>query len=103
MRGRLLTILLLAPAILASLVFVYLFIAWTFYASLTSWNSVRPLNGILPDFPVVGFANYQALFATARFWPNDVFNTAVFTVTFILLSVAIGLLLAILLDQHIRG
>ncbi len=103
MRGRLLTILLLSPAILASLVFVYLFIAWTFYASLTSWNSVRPLNGILPDFPVVGLANYQTLFATQRFWPNDVFNTAVFTVTFIVLSVAIGLLLAILLDQHIRG
>ncbi len=103
MRGRLLTILLLAPAILASLVFVYLFIVWTFYASLTGWNSIRPLNGILPDFPLVGLANYQALFATQRFWPNDIFNTAVFTVTFIVLSVAIGLLLAILLDQHIRG
>ncbi len=103
MRGRLLTILLLSPAILASLVFVYLFIVWTFYASLTGWNSIRPLNGILPDFPLVGLANYQALFATQRFWPNDIFNTAVFTVTFIVLSVAIGLLLAILLDQHIRG
>jgi len=103
-RGpRRLTILLLAPAALVSLVFVYLFIAWTFYASLTSWNSIRPLNGILPDFPVVGFANYQTLFATARFWPNDVFNTAVFTVTFIVASVAIGLLLAILLDQRIHG
>ncbi len=103
MRSRVLTIVLLAPAVLASLVFVYLFIAWTFYASLTSWNSVRPLNGILPDFPLVGFANYQTLFATARFWPNDVFNTAVFTVTFIVVSVAIGLLLSILLDQRIRG
>ena len=103
MRGRLLTILLLGPAILASLVFVYLFIVWTLYASLTGWNSIRPLNGILPDFPLVGLANYQALFATQRFWPNDIFNTAVFTVTFIVLSVAIGLLLAILLDQHIRG
>jgi glucose/mannose transport system permease protein len=102
-RGRLLTFVLLAPAVLASLLFVYLFIGWTFYASLTSWNSVRPLNGIFPDFPVIGLANYQTLLATPRFWPNDVFNTAVFTVTFIVLSVAIGLLLAILLDQRIRG
>ncbi len=103
MRGRLLTIALLAPAAIASLVFVYLFIAWTFYASLTSWNAVRPLKGLLPDFPIIGLANYQTLFATQRFWPNDVFNTAVFTVAFIILSVAIGLLLAILLDQRIRG
>ena len=103
MRGRVLAILLLAPAVVATLVFVYLFIAWTFYASLTAWNSIRPLNGILPDFPVVGFSNYQALFETARFWPNDVFNTAVFTVAFVALSLLTGLLLAVLLDQHVRG
>lgn len=103
MRTRLLTLLLLAPAIVASFFFVYLFIAWTGYASLTGWNQIRPLNGFLPNFPFVGLQNYQALFGIERFWPNDVFNSLVFTVTFVLVSLLVGLLLAILLDQHVLG
>ncbi len=103
MRPRLQTILILTPAIIAISFFVYLFIAWTGYASLTGWNQVRPLKNFLPDFPFVGLRNYQELFGIQRFWPNDVMNTIVFTVTFIVLSLAVGLLLAILLDQHIRA
>lgn len=102
-RTRLLSLLLLAPAILVLGVFVYFFIAWTGYASLTAWDQIRPLNGILPDFPLVGLDNFRALFATPRFWPNDLQNTAVFTVTFEASSLAIGIVLAILLDQRMRG
>jgi glucose/mannose transport system permease protein len=103
MRTRLLSVLILTPAILASLVFVYGFIGWTGFASITGWNRIKALKGFLPDFPIVGLDNYASLFATPRFWPNDVVNNAVFTVGFVAISLALGLLLAILLDQRIRG
>jgi glucose/mannose transport system permease protein len=103
MRQRALSVLILLPAIVGVGVFVYGFIAWTGYASLTSWNQVKPLRNLLPDFPVVGLANYGALFSTPRFWPNDVLNNTVFTVAFVVVSIALGLLLAILLDRRIRG
>lgn len=103
MRTRLLAIGLLLPAVAASLVFVYGFIAWTGYASLTGWNQIRRLRNFLPDFPLVGLDNYRSLFSTPRFWPNDVVNNAVFTVGFVALCLAVGLLLAVLLDQRIRG
>jgi glucose/mannose transport system permease protein len=102
-RSRHAAILIVLPALLVSVVFVYLFIAWTGYASMTSWNQVRPLHNLLPDFPFIGLDNYGALFATKRFWPNDILNTVVFTVFFVGISLGVGLLLAILLDQRIRG
>ena len=103
MRGRSLSVVVLLPAIAASLIFVYGFIAWTGFASITGWNQIKPLHNFLPDFPIVGLDNYASLMATPRFWPNDVVNNAVFTFGFVTLSLAIGLLLAILLDQRIRG
>lgn len=103
MRDRVVAIALLAPAVLASFLFVYVFIAWTGFASLTGWNRIRPLRNFLPDFPFVGLDNYRSLFATPRFWPNDLVNTAVFTVVFVAACLAVGLLLAILLDQRVRG
>jgi len=103
MRGRTLPVLVLLPAIAASFIFVYGFIAWTGFASITGWNQIKPLRNFLPDFPLVGLDNYASLFNTPRFWPNDVLNNAVFTVGFVVVSLAIGLLLAILLDQRIRG
>lgn len=103
MRGRTLPVLVLLPAIAASFVFVYGFIAWTGFASITGWDQIKPLRNFLPDFPLVGLDNYAALFNTPRFWPNDVLNNAVFTLGFVSVSLVIGLLLAILLDQRIRG
>lgn len=103
MRATRITWLLLAPAIAANVLFVYLFIAWTGYASLTGWNRLTPVRGILPDAPFVGLENYRSLFAAERFWPDDVLNTVVFTVAFELACLGMGLLLAILLDRRLRG
>jgi len=103
MRTRVLPALVLLPAVATSVVFVYGFIAWTGYASITGWNQIKPLRNFLPDFPLVGLDNYASLFNTPRFWPNDVLNTAVFTVAFVTVSMVVGLLLAILLEQRIRG
>lgn len=103
MRTRAAPVLILVPAMVASFVFVYAFIAWTGFASITSWNQIKALKNFLPDFPIVGLDNYASLFNTPRFWPNDLVNNAVFTVGFVGLSLVVGLMLAILLDQRIRG
>jgi glucose/mannose transport system permease protein len=95
--------LVLVPALLSSAIFVYGFIAWTGYASLTDWNTVRRASGFLPPAPYLGIDNYEAVFATPRFWTNDVFANLVFTIVFVGGCIAMGLLLAILIDQHIRA
>jgi glucose/mannose transport system permease protein len=93
---RVVSVLLLAPAVIAIAVFVYGFISFTVYASLSKWNQ------LLPDFTLVGLRNYQKLFAHPRF-QIDLRNTVTFTILFLAASLTIGFLLAILLDQHIRG
>lgn len=89
-------ILFITPSIVAVGIFVYGFISWTGFISFTKWNNV------LPDYTLVGFKNYQKLFANMRF-QIDLHNTLVFTVVFVTFSLLIGLLLAVLIDQRIKG
>jgi glucose/mannose transport system permease protein len=93
---RVVSILLLSPAVMAIAIFVYGFIGWTAYASLTKWDK------LLPDFTLVGLSNYQKLFANQRF-QIDLRNTVVFTALFLISCLILGFLLALLLDQRIRG
>ena len=87
--------LVLAPSVLLLIVFVYGFILFTFYLSFTD-------SRILPSFGFVGIENYWKLFQL-RHWSTAVSNLAVFAVLYISISTLIGLLLAIFLDQKIRG
>ncbi|RME79733.1 MAG: sugar ABC transporter permease [Chloroflexi bacterium] len=89
-------VLLLSPSIILIAIFVYGFIAFTGYASLTAWDRLDP------DFTYVGFTNYVKLFANQRF-QIDLRNTVGFTVLFLIACLTIGLTLAILLDQRIRA
>jgi glucose/mannose transport system permease protein len=84
----------LAPTLAASLIFVYGFIAWTGYLSLTP-------SRLLPNYDFVGMAQYIALFANERWWVA-LKNLGIFGFLFVFLALAIGLTLAILLDQRIR-
>lgn len=93
---RITPILLILPSAIAIAIFVYGFIGFTGFASLTKWNK------LVPDFSLVGLRNYQTLFANPRF-QIDMRNMVVFTVLFLSSSLVIGFLLAILLDQHIKG
>ncbi|GGE51017.1 carbohydrate ABC transporter permease [Actibacterium pelagium] len=83
------------PLFALSLFFVYGFIAWTAYISLTP-------SGIMPNYELQGFAQYERLWATPR-WYVAITNLFVFTSLFIVISMAIGILLAILLDQRVRA
>jgi glucose/mannose transport system permease protein len=95
-KDRLLALALVSPSILAIAIFVYGFIGWSARVSLSRWQ------GLLPDFTWVGLENYRELFADRRFL-IDIRNTALFTVLFLVSCLVIGLLLAVLLDQRLRG
>jgi len=92
----LLSISLLFPSVVAVAIFVYGFIGWSIRVSLSKWK------GLTPDFTWVGLAQYQELFKDPRFL-IDVRNTVMFTVLFIAGCLIIGLTLAILLDQKLKG
>ncbi len=93
---RLVTLLLLLPSVIAVAVFVYGFIGWTGYVSLSNWNK------LLPDYTFVGFKNFLKLFAHPRF-QIDLRNLAVFTALFLAGSLTIGFLLAVFLDRKVKG
>ncbi|WP_240035168.1 carbohydrate ABC transporter permease [Neobacillus notoginsengisoli] len=96
LNDRVKAFLCLLPSIILIMVFVYGFIGWTGYVSLSNWNS------LVPDFSFAGLKNYAFLFNDYRF-QADLRNTLFFTLFFIIAVLASGLLLAILLDQKIRG
>lgn len=95
-RDRLPAVLVLVPSVVAVGVFVYGFIGWTAYVSLSGWNT------FIPDLSFVGLRNYAELFQTFRF-QADLRNTVVFTLSFLAACLLLGFLLAVLLDQRVRG
>jgi len=95
-RDRVISIVLIAPAVIAIAVFVYGMIGWSV------WVSFSKANDLSFDMTLNGLANYQAIFGNARF-QIDLRNTVVFTVFFVGASLVIGLLLANLIDRRIRG
>ncbi|WP_229683231.1 carbohydrate ABC transporter permease [Virgibacillus oceani] len=86
----------LIPSIILILVFVYGFIGWTGYVSLSNWNT------LVPDFSFAGLKNYIYLFNDFRF-QADLRNTLFFTILFIGLVIVMGMGLAILIDQKLKG
>jgi glucose/mannose transport system permease protein len=91
-----LSALIVLPSLLAVGVFVYGFIGWTGYVAMSGWNS------FVPDLSFVGVRNFVELFQTARF-QIDLRNTLIFTAAFLAGCLGLGLLLAVLLDQKVRG
>ena len=89
-------ILMLLPSIAAISIFIYGFIARTGYTSFTDWNTLVQSNKF------IGLDNYRFLFQDFRF-QSDLRNTLVFTVLFIAATMVIGLFLALMIDQKIRG
>jgi glucose/mannose transport system permease protein len=95
-KDRYLSILLVSPSIIAVLIFIYGFIAWSVRVSLSKWK------GLNPDYTWNGIRNYLELFSDPRF-AVDIRNTLIFTVVFVGGSLILGFLLAVMLDQGLRG
>ncbi|WP_423821234.1 sugar ABC transporter permease [Salinisphaera sp. SPP-AMP-43] len=85
----------LVPSGLASLIFVYGFVAWTVWLSLTS-------STLLPTNNFAGLRQYKVLFQLDIWWVS-VLNLAIFGILYVAICLAIGLFLAIMLDQKIRA
>lgn len=84
----------LAPSFIAVLIFVYGFIGWTAWVSLTR-------SKLLPKYEIKGIIQYERLFDSPR-WDTAINNLYIFGALFIVIAMVLGLLLAILLDQKIR-
>ncbi len=95
-KDRYLSIILISPSILAVLIFVYGFIGWSIRVSLSNWK------GLNPDYTWAGLKNYIGLFSDPRFHV-DIRNTLIFTGVFVLGSIILGFLMAVMLDQGLRG
>lgn len=95
-REQILSVLLVLPSVLALFAFVYGFIGWTGYVSLSNWNR------LVPDYTFVGLDNYHRLFHNPRFIIT-LRNLGVFTGLFVGGSLILGFLLAVLLDRRIKG
>ncbi len=85
----------LAPSFAIILLFVYGFILWTVYLSFTK-------SKMMPVYKLAGFDSYERLFAQPS-WYMALGNIAIFGILYVGICIALGLLLAILLDQKIRG
>lgn len=95
-KDRYLSVVLIAPSILAVFIFVYVFIGWSVRVSLSKWK------GLSADYTWNGIKNYTDLFADPRFHV-DIRNTLIFTGVFVVGSILLGFFLAVLLDQGLKG
>ncbi len=88
--------LVLVPTLVVTIVFFYGFILWTLWISFTD-------SRMLPRYELEGFVQYVTLFVRQERWTIAMRNLGVFSSLYIGISIIVGLLLAILLDQRIRG
>lgn len=87
--------LVLAPAFVLGLAFIYGFMIWNGALSVTA-------SRMLPNYEFVGWLQYERLWAMER-WLVALKNLAIFGVLYVGVSMALGVFLAILLDQKVRG
>lgn len=87
--------LVLAPAFVLGLAFIYGFMVWNGLLSVTA-------SRMLPNYELVGLAQYERLWDMDRWWVA-LKNLAIFGVLYVGVSMALGVFLAVLLDQKVRG
>ncbi len=85
----------ITPSIIASFVYVFVFAGWTLYISLSD-------STLLPTYGFKGLENYFSLWANRR-WGVAYSNLFFFSAFYVLAAMAVGLILALLLDQKIRA
>ncbi|MEU4547230.1 carbohydrate ABC transporter permease [Nonomuraea dietziae] len=95
-RDHLLGYLFIGPQLVGSLLFVFLPLALVFSYSLNEWN-------VLADtFSFVGADNYQRLLSDPNV-PSVLAATGLFSVGLVVFNLSLALLLAVLLNQRLRG
>jgi glucose/mannose transport system permease protein len=82
------------PALI-SIIYIVGFTLYTVWISLTA-------STLVPDNEWVGLRNYTAVLAT-RNWQIAAQNMVIYGICFLALTTVLGLLLAVLIDQRLRG
>jgi len=85
----------LAPSLIASFVYVFLFCGWTVWVSLST-------STLLPELDFAGFEHYVALWQNRR-WTIAYTNLFLFGSLYVTGSLLVGMVLAVLIDQRVRG
>lgn len=85
----------LAPALV---LFLTIYVGCTAYSIYLSTTASK----LLPNHRFVGLSQYEALFTNAR-WHEAIGNIAVYGPLFVGVSLVVGVLTAIMIDQKIRG
>ncbi|HAJ36803.1 MAG TPA: glycerol-3-phosphate ABC transporter permease [Chloroflexi bacterium] len=89
-------LLLVGPNILLFAIFTYWPLLYNGYLSFVRWDMLAPVK------MWVGLDNYRFLFSQPEF-QLILFNTFYFTIASVLLTIVLGLLMALLLNQSLRG
>jgi glucose/mannose transport system permease protein len=89
-------LLLVSPSILLIAVFVYGLIGWNIKVSLSDWREANHTSGW------AGLAAYREL-RSDPVWTENVHHILMFTATFIVGALLVGLVLAFLLEKGVKG
>lgn len=95
-RAKLAPYLYVLPILVVSGLFVYYCIGFTMYASLTSWD------GLGGRMSFIGLDNYSRLLHDDTFW-TAAKNNVIFLVATVSIQAFVGLLMAVLLKEKLRG
>jgi glucose/mannose transport system permease protein len=87
--------LVILPSALASFIYVFVFTAWTLYVSMSD-------STLLPTYKFVGLKPYFDLWSNQR-WSIAYGNLFFFSAIYVVSALAIGLALAIAIDQRVKG
>jgi len=87
--------LVVAPSVIASFVYVFGFTLWTLYISMSN-------STLLPTYQFAGLKPYFELWSNQR-WKIAYSNLFFFSAFYVVLAIAIGLALAIAIDQRVKG
>lgn len=95
------------PSLIAIIIFVYGFIGWTSWVSVSGWT-----QGAQPNYSYAGFNTYARLFGVgeryaagidARRFTTGMRNVVGFTALFLVSCIVVGFTLAVLLDRQVVG
>jgi glucose/mannose transport system permease protein len=79
-------------------IFVVVYIGCTLFSLLLSFTSTR----MFPNMDFVGLYQYEQLFSKSR-WRQTTVNIAFYGPMFVTISIALGILMAIAIDQKVRA
>lgn len=85
----------LLPTLITTGIYIFVFVCWNIYLSLTS-------STLLPVYDFSGFDAYTRLWRNPR-WTTGVWNLAFFGLFYIGLSTVLGVFMAILMDQRVKA